>query len=196
MVVISEKIHGTTFRAGYVPKNESLLPSLGSKQEFCYGSHRVQLSGRKGKNCWYGEDIYGKIAERYKLAEVIPEDYLLYGEIYGDGIQKNYNYGLKGDIAVVFFALKYKGQYVSWIDFQAFCIARLLPVVPVFYFGKYSPELKEKHTVGKSFLSPSQKVREGCVIVACPEVNDKRLGRKILKSINAEYLLKDNTDYK
>jgi hypothetical protein len=60
---------------------------------------------------------------------------------------------------------------------------------------EFSNELLDKYTNGKSLLCPSQ-IKEGCVVKAVCEKNDPRIGRKILKSINPDYLLRKNgTEY-
>jgi len=193
-VVITEKIHGTNFRAGYVPRRENRWQYKRKNQEFCYGSHNVQLVGRRGKQCWYGTDVYGRIAEKYKLAEVLPKDCIVYGEIYGKGIQK-LEYGLD-DIDIRFFDVKYKGIYLNYNDFLHFCDNRRLPMVPILYQGKLEEGTIEKYTKGDSILSRVKQIREGCVVKPLYEENNKLIGRKVLKSINPEYLLKkDRTDY-
>ncbi len=207
LVVITEKIHGTNFRAGML----SISPGKGiryaisyfikkyiTKQpyEFVYGSHRVQITGHRGRNCFYGEDVYGQIAEKYKLAEIIPPSYILYGEIYGKGIQKGYDYGLPNDLEVVFFDLKKDGEYVNFSEFKTFCEQRNLPTVPVVYLGQFHQVDVINNISGKSTMCPEQKITEGCVVKTFIEGVHPRLGRKILKCINPDYLLlKDRTDY-
>lgn len=198
-VVITEKVHGSNFRAGCLRRHTGnwlgkLKAWMFGKHEFVYGSHNVQITGHKGRRCFYGEDVYGRIAKKYNLANVIPPDYQIFGEIYGNRIQ-DLTYGLK-DIDVVFFDVKYKGKYVNWVVFEQFCLNRNLPIVPVLSIANYEPEMLDKYTHGLSPLAakngcPTQ-IREGCVIKTLEETNDRRIGRKILKSINPEYLLKKN----
>jgi len=206
-VLITEKIHGTNFRAGTLQKTYKLfgkpLPIRLNKlcqkwfgeYEFVYGSHKVQITGHGGRNCFYGEDVYGQIAKRYQLKDIIPKDYIIYGEIYGKGIQKGYDYGLKDSIDVLFFDVKRDGKYLDVEEFLNFCADRDLPVVPVIYNGLYPGlEILKRITKEKSLLP--QKIREGVVVKALVEINDARCGRKILKSINEDYLLiKDNTEF-
>lgn len=198
IVVITEKIHGTNFRAGKLKRYKNnilgrILSYFFGEYEFVYGSHNVQLHAFNKHKNFYGDDVYGQIAERYKLAEIIPQDYILYGEIYGDKIQK-LTYGIEG-LAVAFFAVKYKGKYLDWSSFVEFCLYRGLPIVPILYVGDYRPEDLMKYTKGNSKICPDQ-IREGCVVLSATEINDKRIGRKILKSINPEYeVMKERTDY-
>ena len=178
LVVISEKCHGSSFRSGYVSKEKNMFGYVSKKQSFYIGSHNVQLYSEK-QNTWYGENIYIQIAKKYKLAEIIPNDYIIYGEIYGKGIQKNYDYGLKDIIDVVFFDVKYEGKYLDFEEFKDFCITRDLPTVPILFFGKFGEGLIEKYIGGKSVLAPCQKIREGIVIKPVIEIIHPRIGRKI-----------------
>ena len=198
-VVITEKIHGTNFRAGNLLRyKNNLLGKIMSfffgKYEFVYGSHRVQKRVTNIKMGFYGEDVYGKIAKKYKLKEIIPKDYIVYGEIYGKGIQE-LEYGME-DIDVRFFDIKYKGKYLDYRDFISFCQHRNLPMVPLLYKGKLEEGTIEEYTKGNSIMSKVLQIREGCVVKPLYEENNKLIGRKVLKSINPEYLLKkDRTDF-
>ncbi len=197
-VVITEKIHGTNFRAGKLKRyTNSLWGKIKSfifgKYEFIYGSHNVQKTTLNRKMGFYGEDVYGKIAKKYNLAEAIPEDYILYGEIYGQKIQE-LTYGIK-DIDVVFFDIKYKGKYLNYIQFVSFCRNENLPTVPELHIGGFEEKYLINYTQGTSKIAPHQ-FREGCVVKSLEEENHPRIGRKVLKSINPEYLLiKNRTDY-
>jgi RNA ligase (TIGR02306 family) len=202
IVVITEKIHGANSRFGNlkIDINKNLpffeLVSnlfqkyiLGHKYQFVYGSHNVQITNHSNRNSYYGEDVWGSIAQRYNLAKIIPQDYIVYAEIYGEGIQ-DLTYGLKG-VDLVVFDIKYKGQYLNWHEVRNLCYVLNLPVVPELYSGIFSEGLLNEYTNGKSLLFPSQ-IREGCVIKMFDESNDPRIGRKILKSVSTEYLTRKN----
>lgn len=197
-VVITEKIHGTNFRAGKLSRYKGslwgkILSFLFGKYEFVYGSHNVQLRALHHKN-FYGEDVYGKIAKKYELAKIIPKDYIIYGEIYGKKIQE-LEYGMK-DIDVVFFDVKYKGKYLKWEEMVKFCVSLNLPIVPIFAIENYKFDMLKTYTQGNSSLAfkicKEDHIREGCVIKSLEEVNHPRIGRKILKSVNPVYLLRKN----
>lgn len=208
-VVITEKIHGTNFRAGTLPINPgyTLVDKIKylwnkyivkKKYEFVYGSHNVQLIAYNKKKNFYGEDVYGRIAKKYNLVEIIPEDYIIYGEIYGKGIQE-LEYGLT-DIDIAFFDVKYKGQYLSYEAFTYFCAQRKLPIVPYLYGGQFNEAILELCTKRSSNLAyticKQDYMAEGCVVKSIIEENHPRIGRKVLKSVNPEYLLKKNrTEY-
>lgn len=203
-VLITEKIHGTNFRAGVLkaaykgPKIwQWLMKKIFGEYEFLYGSHKVQIA-KNDMDCrksFYSEDVYDIIAKRYNLKDIIPEGYIIYGEIYGKGIQKGYDYGLKDSIDILFFDVKKDGKYLDVEEFLDFCISRNLPIVPILYNGLY-PGLETLKRITKEKSLLPQKIREGVVVKASTETNDARCGRKILKSINEDYLLlKNNTEF-
>lgn len=188
LVILTEKIHGTNFRAGTVLKDQSFLDKLLKKEnyEFVYGSHHVQKTVLSGKG-WYGEDVYGRIAKKYELKEILPPGYTIFGEIYGPKIQE-LTYGVD-EIDCVFFDLKKDGEYVGLGDFLRFCIDRNLPMAPCVYCGPYFKELLKHETDGKTILGKGAHIREGVVLKSHVERYSNRCGRRILKSISADYLL-------
>jgi RNA ligase (TIGR02306 family) len=205
-VKVTEKIHGTNSRYGNLEiciskelpvmqkiKNWFLKKVLKKTHEFVYGSHNVQLGACTNNKSFYGDNVYATIAKKYKFNEIIPEDYIIYGEIYGKGIQ-DLEYGLN-EIDFVAFDIKYKNEYVPDEQFEAFCNERNIPMVPILYKGAYDETLLETYTTGKSTICPIQ-IREGCVFCDLNEARDMYVGRKILKSISPDYLTRKNaTEY-
>jgi RNA ligase (TIGR02306 family) len=205
-VVITEKIHGSNFRCGRLPilddKNQPLFYRIRSwinrkifkkTYEFVWGSHNVQITHHENRNSYYGDDIWGKIVKKYNLGNIVPEDYIIYGEIYGKGVQ-DLTYGLD-DIELAIFDIKYKDEYLNHEDVMEFCYDFGLPTVPVLYTGKFSEEILESCTNGRSVFDPDQ-IKEGAVVKSLIETN-VRIGRKILKSISPDYLLRKNgTEFK
>ena len=202
-VVITEKVHGTNFRAGWVPfyantlwrKVQKFL-GLAPKWVFVYGSHNVQISEKMLYNGFYDKNVYAEAVIKYELQKHIPKGRVLYGEIYGSGIQKGYAYGLEEERRVVAFDLMNSetGEYLGWDEFAAEMMNVPVPVVPVLHLGKMGDADLTKCTEGRSVLAPPQKVREGCIVKSRVEEHCYA-GRKALKVINAEYLLGDQTDY-
>lgn len=202
-VSVTEKIHGTNFRCGYVPfvadtifKKIKLLFGLANKYEFVYGSRQVQLQNRMFWKGYYGSNVYAKIVKQYRLDEVLSEGEVIYGEIYGDGIQKNYTYGCsKGEHKLAIFDLMLNDEYVSPDHLFGFLSLNKLPGTPELYRGPYDAEKIKALTLGNSVLAPEQKVREGVVVKPIQDAVCY-MGRKVLKFISDEYLLKDdNTDF-
>jgi hypothetical protein len=116
-VVITQKLHGTSVRYGNVPVTDDLTwfqkikSKLGMKvgttnsYKFVVGSRMVVKSidyeaESAGKQHFYAEDLWSQYAKAHNLHDLIPEGYLVYGELVGytpDGapIQKNYTYDLE-----------------------------------------------------------------------------------------------------
>lgn len=203
-VIITEKIHGTNFRAGWVPSVSNTLMKKIKKffgmlpeYEFVWGSNNVQLQERGEHKGFYEEDVYGKMVRKYNLREVLKPGEVIYGEIYGPGIQKNYDYSAK-DHELIVFDLKIQGKETSdFLDFDAMfenLIGKSLRVVPVLYRGPYNKDMAKTLTEGASVLDPNQKVREGIVIRPIKETQTF-MGRKVLKWVSDSYLLDfNNTD--
>lgn len=203
-VYISEKLHGTSFRCGWVLNEantywKKIKKFFGyfPKYEFIFGSRNVQLnSSHKKYNGFYDENIYAKVVVKYDLYKKLQFGEVLYGEIVGDGIQSGYNYGLKnGEVALYVYDIMLFDKWLDEPDFNNLCYLRNFPVVPLLYRGPFNIGIFI-YTNGASKLAPNaQPIREGCVIKSVPERLNPFTGRTILKSINEEYLLKDNSDF-
>jgi RNA ligase (TIGR02306 family) len=171
--------------------------------EFYIGSHNVvkdiqSLSGSKGKKSskesFYPTDVWSEVAERYNIKAKLWEEakrqgsdlgegLILYGEIYGAGIQKNYEYGLK-EIEFVGFDIKENGEYQSTVRTE-YCIAVTLglPHVEVLYEGKWNQEIQDSF-VFNNFIKGTKTPHEGIVI---KHISGDR--KKVAKVINPEYLI-------
>lgn len=199
-VIVTEKIHGTNFRAGWVPYNantwwKKALKFLGltPSYEFVYGSHHVELTHKKFSG-YYTENVYAEAVEKYKLKQLLHKGQVVYGEIYGAGIQKGYTYGCgPNERKVVFFDLMMDGEYLDYDLARHWFRIFNLPQVPQLYSGPFTREKILALRDGPSLLDASQKVREG--IVVRPKYEGKSyMGRVILKYISDEYLLRHQDD--
>lgn len=86
-VLVTEKIHGTNFRFGWVGTWPRRTFVVGSHRTFKHG-HRTwldRLLGRKRPSSWYGEDLWVATAEKYDLRRRcrLAPGVVFYGEIYG-----------------------------------------------------------------------------------------------------------------
>lgn len=82
------------------------------------------------------------MANKYDLANKLPEGYAIQGECAGEGIQDN-RHKLKGQDLFIFYVYDInKGIYLELEEMQAFCMAIGLKTVPV-----YSQGFTLKHTV-------------------------------------------------
>lgn len=203
-VSISEKIHGSNFRASKVKYNpynfwKKLLQilKLTPQFEYCYGSHNVDLTLRSNKSkVYYKTNIYAEISERYDFKNLLKDGEGVYGEIYGPSIQKGYHYGLKNDeIDLLVFDIVKDGKYLDTKDAIQFCKDRGLTFVPILYTGEYDYQIVQNLSTGDSVFCTDQKVIEGVVVKTVKE-HVGYYGRSILKFLADEYLLnKDNTDF-
>ena len=199
VVEITRKIHGTNARYGIIKKNK---PSLWDKvrkffgnewaeYEFIYGSHNVE----KGSDTqgFYDTDVWRTIANRYNIKdrlwaqvkmwyspETIGSGYIVYGEIYGKGIQKNYEYGLD-DIEFVGFDIELNGKYLSVYQSNSGLASLKLDYVPILYRGFWSQEVQDAFTFNQ-FINNTKVPHEGIVI---KENSGDR--SKVAKVINPDY---------
>lgn len=206
-VQVTEKIHGTNFRAGWVPFVErtwwhKVKGWFGANPEweFVYGSRNLQLQDRPKDKTYYETNVYAEAVEKYGLRDKLHPGQVAYGEIYGPDIQKGYHYGLKaGERKLVLFDLKVfpiGGGEAVWVDpvrTRSWFITLKLPIVPLLYDGPYQEQTIKDCAKGASKLAPSQAVREGCVVRPMKE-RTSYCGRVILKVINDDYLLSKHAD--
>lgn len=208
-VVIQEKTHGTHGRASKLPAlprtiYQKFLKLIGlfPKYENCFGSNRVELTHKKDYKGYYGEDLYGAAFKRCDAFSKIKENEIIYGEIVGEGIQKNYHYGHKEptfilfDVKVIDPATK-DYRWLNPEEVEAYANERGFTFVPVLYKGPYNKQLASELVTGDSVYCPAQKVREGIVIKSRHNLTDSGYSskKKMLKWISPEYLAKDNTDF-
>lgn len=151
-VTVTQKLHGTSIRFGWTlaERNlkwyERLAQHLGVKvstveDKFVVGSRRVIKTEGDGDH-WYSTDIWSEFAERHGLAEALPKNVVVYGELIGwlpDGepIQRGYTYNLeKGQTALYIYRVTIitpnGAQYdLSDAAMREFAAQRGLKVVPL-----------------------------------------------------------------
>jgi len=202
IVQITRKLHGTNARYGIVKKTKLSLWDKVKKffrladawieYEFVYGSHNVE----KGSDSqgFYDTDVWRTVADRYKIKDilwsyvkqydnkVIGSGLIIYGEIYGPGIQKNYDYGLK-DIEFAGFDMVINGDYIDTLDTQISLYFLNLPHVPVLYKGQWNQEVQDKYIFNNN-IEGTKVPHEGIVI---KHVSGAR--NKVAKVINPDYLI-------
>ena len=210
LVQITRKLHGTNARYGIVKKTKLSLWDKIKKflwladtwvdYEFVYGSHNVE----KGSDSqgFYDTDVWREIADKYDIKNKlwafvknhkpseIGSGLVVYGEVYGPGIQKNYDYGLK-ELEFAGFDIMWDGNYLSieetWYTMTgnkgSFIGGVDLPHVPVLYTGPWSQEIQDVFTFN-NFIEDTKVPHEGIVI---KHVSGER--NKIAKVINPDYLI-------
>lgn len=197
IVSITEKIHGTNFRAGYVPfhadtlfKKVKKFLGIAPKYDFVFGSHNVQLQSKLLYKGYYDANVYSEAVVAYNLKEILKPGEVVYGEIYGGSIQKGYTYGSPERRQLALFDVRKDEKYLDTVSFRKWADERRLPIVPELYRGPFSKDKVLELRDGDSVLASSQKVREG-VVVKPLEESTTYIGRKMLKFISDEYLLKN-----
>ena len=198
-VVITRKLHGTNARYGIVRKKKlSLLDRIkmlfGNQWaafEYVYGSHNVE----KGSDSqgFYNTDVWKTVANQYdirgKLWDYVKDTYepneltegvVIYGEIYGGGIQKNYDYGLT-DVKFVGFDIEVDGVYQPYLNETVHFDCLELPKVELLYQGNWNKEEQDKY-VFSNFIEGTKVPHEGIVVKSV--TGDRR---KVSKVINPDY---------
>jgi RNA ligase (TIGR02306 family) len=192
LVWVLEKIHGSNFRAGYVPfhantwwKKVKRFLRLTPTHEFVYGSHNVQLK--------HNGNIYWEMVEKYQLQSKLKAGEVVYGEVYGAGVQKGYLYDCKpNERKLAIFDLQVGSRYVIHREVVEFCEQLNLPTVPLCAIIPYNREEVKKHVDGWSWLG-DQKVREG-IVIKPDEEQHTYMGRKILKWKSEQFELTAEDD--
>ena len=199
-VEVTRKLHGTNSRYGIVRKSklsiwDKIKRLFGDKwveYEYVYGSHNVE----KGSDSqgYYDTDVWRTIAEKHNIREKlwhlfkqlddvyeIGSGIVVYGEIYGPGIQKNYDYGLT-EIEYAGFDVTINGEYVPCSTSRTFHKMLDLKYVPVLSVEYYSDELLTKYTFDK--IEGTKVPHEGVVIKS---TDGNR--HKVAKIISPDYLI-------
>jgi RNA ligase (TIGR02306 family) len=198
-VVITRKLHGTNTRYGIVKKKKLSLWDrvkmfFGDKWagfEYVYGSHNVE----KGSDSqgFYSTDVWDEVAVKYDIRsklwshvkdtyEYLDSGFIIYGEIYGVGIQKNYDYGLS-EIKFAGFDVEVDNEYVGYPAECAHFDVLNLPQVERLYWGSWDKEKQDKY-VFNNFIEGTKVPHEGIVVKS---VTGNR--GKVSKVINPDYLI-------
>jgi RNA ligase (TIGR02306 family) len=199
MVVITRKLHGTNSRFGIIRKKKLTIWDrvkmfFGDKWagfDYIVGSHNVE----KGSDSqgFYDTNVWEEISIKYNIREKLWQhvkdtyDYLesgfiIYGEIYGAGIQKNYDYGLT-DIKFAGFDVEVDGKYESYPAEVTHFDVMDLPKVELLHWGHWDKE-KQDSFVYDNFIEGTKVPHEGVIVKH--ESGDRK---KISKVINPDYLI-------
>lgn len=200
-VQITRKLHGTNARYGIVKKSklsifDKIKRFFGNDwvdYEYVYGSHNCE----KGSDSqgFYSTDVWRTVSERDGIKDILWREakrqgveelgsgLVIYGEIYGAGIQSNYDYGLT-DIKFAGFDITLNGKYLAPETTQIIIEdILLLPHVEVLYEGFWSQDIQDDF-VFKNFIEGTKVPHEGIVI---KHVSGER--QKVAKVINPDYLI-------
>jgi len=209
LVQITRKLHGTNARYGIVKKLKLSFWDKVKKffgladewidYEYVYGSHNVE----KGSDSqgFYSTDVWREVAEKYQIKDKlwhmikvlgsvqdVGSGIIVYGEIYGPGIQKNYDYKLK-ELEFAMFDVTINGVYQDIHKVEAYSgpVILNLPHVPILFTGAWSQEIQDKYTFN-NFIEGTKIPHEGIVI---KDWSGER--NKVAKVINPSYLIYNET---
>lgn len=192
-VIYSEKIHGCNCRLALI------------EGSFMAASHDVNRKefNQKGirSNFWnaFNDQIKNLLTE---LSGEDNKSVILFGEIYGPGIQ-DMHYGMSKPEFVAF-DISVDGSYLDYDTKVALFSKYGIPMVPYLYRGPFTWHSMEYYTTGETTICDSEKAgkfagREGIVITPVKERYNFDLGgsgRVIFKSISVDYLSrKGGTEY-
>jgi RNA ligase (TIGR02306 family) len=198
-VVITRKLHGTNARYGIVRKKilslwDRVKMFFGNKWagfEYVYGSHNVE----KGSDSqgFYSTDVWDDVAVKYDIRskiwshvkdtyEYLESGFIIYGEIYGAGIQKNYEYGLD-TIKFAGFDVEVDNEYVGYPAECAHFNVLDLPQVELLYKGIWVKEIQDTFVFNNN-IEGTKVPHEGVVVKSV--TGDRR---KVSKVINPDYLI-------
>lgn len=214
MVVVTEKIHGTNCRVGLIRVDrETARGILGffqsawrrifgepsPKFEFMAGSHNVirEVHNADGSLSDYALPYkYEGVKALLSALSAGKDDVILFGEIYGSGVQ-DMTYGLKdGEKDFTAFDVTVNGRYLDADEKFTLFARHGIPMVPILYRGPFHWGIVERHTYGMTTMCKAADAgsfpgREGVVVTALVEPKEYP-GRKIYKSVSADYLARSN----
>jgi RNA ligase (TIGR02306 family) len=193
-VRITEKIHGTNSRVG--------LLKIDGEWQFLAGSHKT---ARKQIDPEGRESVYWAPLQRAGVLQLLTDlcnnghptgpanDVILFGELYGPGVQ-DLDYGVPaGEIGWRLFDISFNGRYLDWSIVKDCCREYGIEMVPLLYEGSFDSALVDALTYGPTTVADESSVRakfkgrEGIVIT--PLIEEACcIGRLILKSVSADYL--------
>lgn len=187
LVIATEKIHGRNCRIGII----NGIVVCGSRT-----SRKIEESG---SIFWQPFWIPGVEALlRAAEDETGAVNIILYGEVYGQGVQSlHYGCGKKKGFRA--FDLYADGDFFDYPEFKAICDRFGVETVPELFIGAFDLEGIKKVSNGRSALPGADNIREGVVVRTMKERRDPAIGRVVLKFISTDYELskhkkKDTTD--
>lgn len=214
-VAFTEKVHGTFAVWGVVP-------GLGHPEMFFGGDAYVSSKGFAANGMVFKDvpsnDLNLYVAtlrgmqaqvEAVRAAIAGPgspvhgQPVHVMGEVYGPGVQKRFDYGLRERRFrgfEVYVGQAGHGRFMGVAEKRSFLAAIGVEAVDFLYVGPYSAEVLALHANGPSQTGRGAHMREGVVITPLEERRDHGLGRVILKEVSEAWLdlmgkHKDATDY-
>lgn len=181
-VVVSEKIHGTNARIGWV-EGRLLAGSHGLQRK------RPEPAEMATNTYWFPATLDPVQSLLDELKQQGHGVGILYGEIYGSRVQ-SLHYGRRDGLGFAAFDVLVGEHYLDYDEFAALCARHGVTTVPILERGPFSLARIAELSRGQTAL-PDQHIREGVVVRPVKERFDPEIGRAILKYLSDEYLLND-----
>lgn len=191
-VSVTEKIHGCNCRLGKV--------MVAGEWEYMAGSHRVRRRqfNDKGAESRYWKPMTENIKRLLdELSEVelpggeIVNSAIIYGEIYGSGIQ-DMAYGMtSGQTRFAVFDISINGQYQAYRHVSGMCRQFEIETVPGLYMGAFSRDLIDRWLAGSTTVAENVigfQGKEGIVIRPYYQERVFEGQRAIAKVVSVDYL--------
>ena len=192
LVAISEKLHGTNQKCGFVRNSDGIVEYMAGSRQW----QRKRPERLEDSTYWFPLAI-PSVQKLFAWLEGLGyQQAVLYGEVYGQGIQ-SYQYNEKRK-AFRAFDLMVDGKFVDYYDFHQWMGNFEVAIVPIDYVGPYSLDKVRELSEAPSQLGNAQG-REGVGVKPVIERNDPVLGRGAVKYISESYLFskaaqQDTTD--
>ena len=209
-IVLTEKMHGTWACFGLhnsVADNNYEGEWIVNSKGISAKGLAFKLDGENDNNLYVKmfNDLKPRLDYIAKIFKRNFRSWYILGEIFGQGVQ-DMMYGETDPVFVAFdmffdplphdedvrpsasytmFRYNYADQ-LRWLNGMSG-----IQTVPILYEGKFSQDIVDEHTVGYTTWGETEfHIREGCVVRPAEEMENGKIGRLILKSVNPEYLLR------
>lgn len=174
-------VHNSNCRVGFVVENGELVNMAGSRTL----RRKQPNSDLRSSTYWFPWSLPAIVALLTELHEAGHTQAVLYGEVYGKGVQ-SYDYG-ESSVGFRAFDLMVDGTYVDYASFVLLCDRAGVQRVPLVYEGPFSLEAIKAVSDGDSLVGGTHG-REGVVVRPSTERQHPQLGRVVLKYIGDAYL--------
>lgn len=184
-VRVTEKIHGTNARFGYV--DDGSIDGL----SYFVGTHKTSRN-KEGFNLY--SEISRKIGVEEKLKFFlqqyeVKQHFIVFGEVYGWNVQDLSYDCHKNEQRFRVFDVLIDHVYQPWLMIEKVAENLGVETVPVLHRGDFKLDQILQLKDGKTTLGGNH-VREGIVVTSEPESYNTDIGRKILKFVSDDYLLR------
>lgn len=200
-VVVTEKLHGTNCRVGRIATLSPEQDPINLENEFMAGSKGLRrkdpgITVWKDHTYWYPLSLPPVRELLYHLTvEEHHRQVILFGEVYGEGIQK-LDYGTPRGFRA--FDLYVDGYYLDAWLFRTLCEnygVEMVPLLGIFHWDEVHPGLEMVRAMAAGRAFSGNHIKEGVVVRPEKERTDPEVGRVVLKYLSDDYLLGNFEDF-